>query len=146
LDSDRLDGMKLNVITLLLAVVAFGCAAYFIVASHQTWTPLQIAGAAIVIPSFVLLLIARIQLGGAFSIKAKAQKLVTAGLYSRIRNPIYVFGGLFVAGFFLYLGPIWLLLFIVLIPVQIARARQEEKVLAEKFGEDYQRYKAKTWF
>jgi protein-S-isoprenylcysteine O-methyltransferase Ste14 len=93
-----------------------------------------------------LLLIARIQLGGAFSIKAKAQKLVTTGLYSRIRNPIYVFGGLFVVGFSLYLGPIWLLLFIVLIPVQIARARQEEKVLAEKFGEDYQRYKAKTWF
>ena len=138
--------MKLNVITLLLALFAFGCAAYFIVTSHQNWTPLKIAGAAIAIPSFVLLLVARIQLGGAFSIKAKAQKLVTTGLYSRIRNPIYVFSGLFIAGFFLYLRPIWLLLFIVLIPVQIARARKEENVLAEKFGEEYQGYKAKTWF
>jgi protein-S-isoprenylcysteine O-methyltransferase Ste14 len=146
LDSERLGGMKLNVITLLLAVFAFGGGAYFIVTSHQTWTPLKIAGATIFIPSFVLVLIARIQLGGAFSIKAKAQKLVTSGLYSRIRNPIYVFGGLVLAGFFLYLGPIWLLLFIVLIPLQIARARKEEKVLAEKFGEEYQRYKAKTWF
>lgn len=137
--------MKLNVITLVLALFAFGYAAYFVVASHQTWTPLKIAGAAIAIPSFVLLLTARIQLGGAFSIKAKAQKLVTTGLYSRIRNPIYVFGGLFIAGFFLYFRPIWLLMFIILIPLQIVRMRKEEKVLAEEFGEEYRRYKARTW-
>ena len=138
--------MRLNVITLLLVIFGFGYAAYFVVTSHQPWTPLKMAGAAIAIPSFVLLLIARIQLGGAFSIKAKAQKLVTTGIYSRIRNPIYVFGGLFVAGVLLYLRPIWLVVFIVLIPLQMVRMRKEEKVLAGKFGEDYQRYKAKTWF
>jgi len=138
--------MKLNVISLLVALFAFGYGAYFIVTSHQPWTPLKIAGAAIAVPSCVLFLISRIQLGSAFSIKAKAQKLVTTGLYSRIRNPIYVFGGLFVAGVLLYLRPIWLLVFIVFIPLQIVRMREEEKVLAEKFGEDYQRYKAKTWF
>ena len=138
--------MKLNIITLFLALFAFGYAAYFIVTSHQTWTPPKIAGTAIAIPSFVLFLLARIQLGGAFSIKAKAQKLVTTGIYSRIRNPIYVFGGLMVAGLFLYFRPGWLLLFIVLVPLQIARTRKEEKVLAEKFGEEYQRYKAGTWF
>jgi protein-S-isoprenylcysteine O-methyltransferase Ste14 len=138
--------MKLNVISLLVTLFVFGGGAYFIVTSHQTWTPLKIAGATIAIPSFVLFLIARIQLGGAFAIRAKAQKLVTTGLYSRIRNPIYVFGGIFVAGVLLYLRPIWLLVFIVLIPLQIVRMRNEEKVLAEKFGEDYQRYKAKTWF
>lgn len=138
--------MKLNVMTLLLGLFAFGYAAYFVVTSHQPWTALKIAGAAIAIPSFVLFLLARIQLGGAFSIKAKAQKLVTSGIYARIRNPIYVFGGLMVAGLFLYFRPIWLLAFIVLVPLQIARTRKEEKVLAEKFGEEYQRYKAKTWF
>jgi protein-S-isoprenylcysteine O-methyltransferase Ste14 len=138
--------MKLNIITLLVALSALGYAAYFIVTSHQPWTPLKIAGAAIAVPSYVLFLIARIQLGSAFSIKAKAQKLVTTGIYSRIRNPIYVFGGLIVAGVFLYIRPIWLLLFVVLIPLQIARSRNEGKVLAEKFGEEYQRYKAKTWF
>lgn len=138
--------MRLNIITLLVGVSALGYAACVIVTSHQAWTPLKIAGAAIVMPSFVLFLIARIQLGSAFSVKAKAQKLVTNGIYARIRNPIYVFGGLIVAGVFLYIRPIWLLLFIVLIPLQIVRSRNEEKVLAEKFGEEYQRYKAKTWF
>jgi protein-S-isoprenylcysteine O-methyltransferase Ste14 len=138
--------MRLNIITLLVALSALGYAAYFIVTSHQPWTAPKIAGAAIAVPSSALFLIARIQLGGAFAIKAKAQRLVTTGLYSRIRNPIYVFGGLGVAGFLLYLRPIWLLLFVVLIPLQSARSRNEEKVLAEKFGEEYQRYKAKTWF
>ena len=34
--------------------------------------------------------------------RAKAQTLVTHGLYSRIRNPIYVFGALVIAGIFLF--------------------------------------------
>jgi protein-S-isoprenylcysteine O-methyltransferase Ste14 len=42
----------------------------------------------------------------------------------------------------------WLLLapIAVLMPVQIARARKEEAVLREAFGEEYVRYKAGTWF
>jgi hypothetical protein len=54
LDSERLDGMKLNAITLLLAVFAFGYGAYFVVTSHQPWTPLKIAAIAIAVPSCVL--------------------------------------------------------------------------------------------
>jgi protein-S-isoprenylcysteine O-methyltransferase Ste14 len=30
--------------------------------------------------------------------------------------------------------------------MQIARARKEERVLAAAFGEEYERYKAGTWF
>jgi protein-S-isoprenylcysteine O-methyltransferase Ste14 len=42
----------------------------------------------------------------------------------------------------------WILLAIVavLVPVQIARAKKEEQVLREAFGEEYVRYKAGTWF
>jgi protein-S-isoprenylcysteine O-methyltransferase Ste14 len=87
------------------------------------------------------------KLGGSFSVRPKAQALVTDGLYSRIRNPIYLFGALAIAGIFLYMNqPRYLGLFVVLIPVQIYRARQEEKVLDARFGDEYRQYKSGTWF
>ena len=50
-------------------------------------------------------------------------------------------------GFFLYINqPLALSLFVVLIPLQIYRARQEEKVLEAKFGDEYRQYKSRTWF
>jgi protein-S-isoprenylcysteine O-methyltransferase Ste14 len=35
---------------------------------------------------------------------------------------------------------------LVIVPLQVVRARREERVLAEAFGEEYERYKSKTWF
>ena len=81
--------------------------------------------------------------------QAKATTLVTTGLYSRIRNPIYVFGSLAVAGFLLWANMPWpwlLLLFVFLIPMQVRRSRKESQVLAEKFGSSYLDYKRQTWF
>ena len=37
-------------------------------------------------------------------------------------------------------------LLLVLIPVQIVRARKEAKVLEATFGEEYRACRAKTWF
>jgi protein-S-isoprenylcysteine O-methyltransferase Ste14 len=69
-----------------------------------------------------------IELGGAVSVRPKAQILIAHGLYSRMRNPIYVFAALTIAGFFLYINlPRGLAIFVVLIPLQTYRARQEEK-------------------
>jgi protein-S-isoprenylcysteine O-methyltransferase Ste14 len=111
------------------------------------WTPVRIAGAALAIPSFVLWFVARVQLGKSFSITPQARELVTHGLYSKIRNPVYLFGSLLIAGIFLYIGkPELLWLFAVLIPVQFFRIKKEEKVLQEKFGETYLQYKKNTWF
>jgi protein-S-isoprenylcysteine O-methyltransferase Ste14 len=94
----------------------------------QPWTPLRIAGVVIGLPELALLVLARIELGGSFSVRPKAQTVVTLGLYSRIRSPIYLFGGLAVAGFFLYIDqPLAFWLFVVLIPLQIYRARQQAK-------------------
>ena len=137
--------MKLNLVTLaLLAVAALLFAQY---AWGVPWTPMRIAGLALAIPSFVLFVLARVQLGGAFSVRAKASTLVTTGIYSRIRNPIYFFGGLMLAGVVLWAGRPWLLLgFAVLVPLQMYRSRKEERVLAEKFGAAYREYKRKTWF
>jgi protein-S-isoprenylcysteine O-methyltransferase Ste14 len=95
----------------------------------------------------VLLIVARLQLGAAFSVRAKAKKLVTTGLYSRIRNPIYVFSAMFLVGIVI-VSERWLLLLPIalLIPMQVVRARREARVLSEAFGEEYERYKAGTWF
>lgn len=137
--------MKLNVITLAIAVAAVFLFVRY--ALGQPWTPSRIAGLAIAAPSFLLFVLARLQLGRAFSVQAKATTLVTTGIYARIRNPIYVFGGLMIAGIVIWADRPWILLiFVLLIPMQLVRVRNEERVLEAKFGNAYLEYKRKTWF
>jgi protein-S-isoprenylcysteine O-methyltransferase Ste14 len=137
--------VKLNIVTLVVFVVALVFFAVY--ASRLPWGPFRVAGIAIALPSFLLFVLARIQLGRAFSIRAKASTLVTTGLYSRIRNPIYVFGELVILGVIVWTERPWLfLVFAVLIPLQIRRIRREEQVLTERFGAAYLEYKQKTWF
>ncbi|SPE20272.1 membrane hypothetical protein [Candidatus Sulfotelmatomonas gaucii] len=137
--------MKLNLIT--LAVVMVGLVLFGMHAANLPWTAWRIAGVAIVVPAFLFFVAARIELGRAFSVKAKATTLVTTGVYSRIRNPIYFFGALVVLGVVIWTERPWLLLFLaVLIPMQVVRSRKEEKALTERFGAAYLEYKRKTWF
>jgi len=138
--------MKLNYASVVTGLIATGYW-YFRYAGGQAWTPWHLAGIAIALPAFALFLLARMQLGRNFSVQAKANKLVTAGVYSRIRNPIYVFGGLWIAGIIIWAHrPWWLLAVVVLIPLQIVRARKEAAVLEAAFGDAYREYKRKTWF
>ena len=137
--------MKANIFTLLIALL--GICFLGMRDGSQPWTTTRIAGVVIGLPSLALLVLARLELGSSFSVRPRAQTLVTHGLYSRIRNPIYLFGGLVIAGIFLYIGqPRALWLFVVIIPLQIYRARQEEQILQARFGDEYQRYKSRTWF
>jgi len=111
------------------------------------WTALHVIGLCLLAAGFVLWTVARFQLGDSLTFTAQAKKLVTRGLYSRIRNPIYVFASCTIAGLILALTrPVWLLIFVVGIPVQIWRARVEAQVLEAEFGEEYRRYRAATWF
>jgi len=137
--------MKLNLVTLALLVI--GLSLFGMRAAHLPWTAFRIVGIAIAAPAFLLFVAARIELGRAFSVQAKATTLVTTGIYSRIRNPIYFFGAVFMLGVIIWMERPWLLLiFAVLIPVQVVRSRTEERVLTEKFGAEYLDYKQKTWF
>jgi protein-S-isoprenylcysteine O-methyltransferase Ste14 len=112
-----------------------------------TWTPLRVLGLILAGAGFVLWSVARFQLGNSFAVTAQARQLVTHGLYSKIRNPIYVFGSCMIAGLILALAsPLWLLIFALIIPMQLWRTRKEAQVLEAKFGEEYRTYRAATWF
>jgi protein-S-isoprenylcysteine O-methyltransferase Ste14 len=118
----------------------------FILFRPGEWNAERWSGLAIIVPATVLLFIARYQLGRSFSVTPRARELVTHGIYSKIRHPIYVFSGMLAAGVAIALQPHALLLLIILVPVQILRARREAKVLEEKFGDQYRAYREKTWF
>ena len=107
-------------------------------------TALPVTGLCLLIVGFILWTVARFQLGASFTVKAEARKLVTRGLYSKIRNPIYVFGSMVMAGWILVFGkPVWLLIFVLLIPLQTWRTGKESEAA---FGEEYRKYRAGTWF
>jgi len=138
----------MNLKALLFAILPpFAIALLMAMFAPSIWTPTRIAGLVIIVIAIVLLTMVRVTLGNSFSVTPQARKLVTTGIYSRIRNPIYVFSGIGIIGVALYSNkPAFLLLLVVLIPMQIMRARAEGRVLEERFGEEYRAYKARTWF
>ena len=62
-----------STLAVALAVLAFAVLHVW----GDRWTPMRIAGAVIGLPSFALLILARIQIGGSFSVRPKAHALVT---------------------------------------------------------------------
>jgi len=118
-----------------------------IVRNAWAWDARHLIGMAMAASGFALWLTARLQLGKSFAFLPKAQALVTTGLYSKFRNPVYLFGGLAYAGLFIAWGeavPL-VVFFLAYPPYQFLRARKEAAVLEKKFGDEYRRYRAGTW-
>jgi len=114
---------------------------------HAAWPPMRVAGTFLLLLAIAWVGIARYQLGRSFSVTPQARQLITSGLYARFRNPIYLASPVLVVGLSLISAQWWpMLLLIVVVPVQIARARREASVLRAAFGEEYDRYCARTWF
>jgi len=141
-----MEGRRFYVLT-AIQIVAAGVLIWLLI----TWkTPLnaqRYIGTVLAMVGVSFIGLARFQLGRSFSIKAEAHALVTTGLYSKIRNPIYVFGLVMLIGLVLVLQRpgLWILLVVVAIG-QTVRARQEAQVLEAAFGEQYREYRRKTWF
>jgi len=90
---------------------------------------------------------ARWQLGASFSVRPDARGLVTSGLYSKLRHPVYVFGTPAVIGVLVaLLGWKALVIAVIVVPVEVLRACREEAVLAKTFGSEYGAYRELTWF
>lgn len=118
----------------------------FALASGPRVTPWYV-GLCLVAASVPLWFLARWQLGRSFSVRPEARQLVTTGLYSKIRHPVYVFGGLAWLGALLaLLGWSALIIGAIVALVEVGRARREDRVLAEAFGPDYEAYRKRTWF
>jgi protein-S-isoprenylcysteine O-methyltransferase Ste14 len=132
-----------------LDIISFGAYLAFLlfavlVGEHTVW---WFAGISLSIACTALWLVARWQLGTAFSAGAVASHLVTGGLYSKLRHPIYVFGTMsFLLVVLALQGPPALVVWALVIAIQIVRARREERVLTAAFGSEYATYRASTWF
>jgi protein-S-isoprenylcysteine O-methyltransferase Ste14 len=132
------------ILTLIVAAAASYTGWEF---APSSWSAVNVLGICLAVVGFSFWTLARFQLGKSFTVTAQARQLVKQGIYSKIRNPIYVFGSMFIVGYILMLGrPAWLLIFVVIIPMQIWRVRKEARVLEAKFGDEYRTYRARTWF
>ena len=104
-------------------------------------------GIFLLIPSIILFIIARIQLGSSFQASAEANKLVKSGIYKKISHPIYLFGLILMLSMILISHLFFLIpVLAIIIVIQRKRIVNEENVLAEKFGDEYLEYKKQTWF
>jgi protein-S-isoprenylcysteine O-methyltransferase Ste14 len=128
-----------------IAAVAFILWMVFSLPGPWDWQ--RDVGVALMIVGTAGIVTARYQLGKSFSLTPQAHQLVTRGIYSKIRNPIYVSGGVMLAGFVLVLHrPVLWLVLLALIIMQTLRARREAQVLGAAFGDAYREYRRKTWF
>jgi protein-S-isoprenylcysteine O-methyltransferase Ste14 len=134
--------------TLIRWIDLLACLVLFALAvRYGPHTRVWYAGLTLAAVTLPLWVIARRQLGDAFSAKPEARRLVTHGLYSRIRHPIYLFGCLAYFGSLLALQ-VWpvLAVWLALTPIELVRARREDRVLADAFGAEYAAYRSHTWF
>jgi protein-S-isoprenylcysteine O-methyltransferase Ste14 len=114
---------------------------------ERPWTVLRIVGVILAVIGYSTFVTARKQLGKSFAVTPQAKELVSLGLYSRIRNPIYVFVDVMIFGLILALHLYCLFaLFPVLVAMHAFRAHREAKVLQEKFGQAYLDYREQAWF
>ncbi|MGB0011949.1 MAG: isoprenylcysteine carboxylmethyltransferase family protein [Candidatus Sulfotelmatobacter sp.] len=119
----------------------------FVLMMPGRWDLPRCLGIGLMLAGLAGIAVARYQLGRSFSVRAEAHKLVTHGVYSKIRNPIYIFGTVVFAGFVLVIHrPVLWLIIPVIIIAQTIRAHREAQVLEAAFGDAYREYRRKTRF
>jgi protein-S-isoprenylcysteine O-methyltransferase Ste14 len=104
-------------------------------------------GLALVTGGAALLVLGGVALGDAISGSFSPKVLITTGIYSRVRHPMYLGGALSLAGLGLYIGSaIGLCAALALAwPSYWWSAAEEDRRLREKFGPSYAAYRSRTW-
>ena len=128
-------------------VVALGVLIWLLATYKTPWNAQRYIGTVLTVVGVSFMIVARVELGKSFSIRPEAHELVTTGLYSKIRNPIYVFGMVMFTGVAMVVQRLSLsIILVVLAVVQVIRARREARVLEAAFGDAYREYRRQTWF
>lgn len=131
------------IVPLLYALLAL---IYFVTFWPETLQWRHVLAVIITMLSFVLWIVARIQLGDSFTIAPKAKKLVKTGLYSKLRHPVYYFSISTVFGLYLFRHSLAFLAALILLTLlELYRRRLEEQKLLKVFGEEYKKYMESTW-
>ncbi len=119
---------------------------YNIPISEDFSHPISFFGAGLMFGGLYLLSLARIALNGFWGPDiynyGSGDKLVTDGIYGKIRHPVYLGQILMTIGTFL-LANNWLIAIMpsLLIVTNIIRAKREDNDLLERFGEEFKNYK-----
>ncbi|HEX6187079.1 MAG TPA: isoprenylcysteine carboxylmethyltransferase family protein [Pyrinomonadaceae bacterium] len=106
------------------------------------------AGAALAAVGLIIFLLAFFSFGDSWRIgidRKRPSTLVTGGIFSITRNPIYVAFDLIFVGIFLMNGTWFFLVTAVLAPLVVhSQIVREEKFLVQRYGEAYERYRKKV--
>jgi len=112
--------------------------------------PVQVTtGMILIISGLIIMLVGQVTLWKNYSgtvIIRKDHKLITHGIYSFSRNPIYL-GAIIVVviGLPIYAASLYgFFTLSLLIPVTLNRIRMEEKLLTEEFQDDFKKYREST--
>lgn len=106
------------------------------------------AGLSVGVVGVLLWMAAMWSLGSSLAVLPGTDKLVTKGLYRIFRHPVYIGIVLTLTGLFVACGSVPSLVYVlvVVIPLNIFRAKAEEKVLLEQLGPAYKQYMDSTIF
>ena len=108
----------------------------------------DIAGCVLIAAGFVLFVLASVELGVSWRIGIDTRSpggLVTSGVFSFSRNPIYLFFFSLAAGTFLIAGnPFFLAWIFLFVPVVHSQVLAEEKFLESRFGDEYRAYRKRV--
>ncbi|NOY77009.1 MAG: isoprenylcysteine carboxylmethyltransferase family protein [Calditrichaeota bacterium] len=126
----------------------------FFTANYGVWQPLNsyvaIAGLSVLATGFLIRWISIIQLNKEFTVDVaitKDHRLMTNGLYKKIRHPSYLGLLLICFGLSVAMNSI-ISLIIITLPVSLAliyRIKMEENILIKEFGKTYQDYMKGTY-
>ena len=98
------------------------------------------------ISGLLLWVVAMWSLGSSLAVLPGTDQLVTKGVYRVIRHPVYIGIVLTLTGLFVACGSLACLVYVgvVVIPLNVFRAKAEEEVLLKQLGTTYTKYKDST--